>query len=144
MVLLAGESITGSENSLFHTEDEIMELLNPINGIVEETEVNKTFYIELKEIIARCCIIFHWSYCPYLTIYLCIVLVLNSLSYTFQITKDGQQAWKREFTDVDDIQDVEKVQVIPVKVEGEWYFGNRKTLFMVNYWKEVDNSFNIV
>jgi len=51
MILFSGDSITDSENALFHTEDEIMELLDPINGIAEQAEIEKEPYA-IKEAIA--------------------------------------------------------------------------------------------
>ena len=41
------------------------------------------------------------------------------------------EAWKREFTHSDDIQDVMPIQIIPVEVIGVWFFGKRKSLFVV-------------
>lgn len=58
MILFSGDSITDSENALFHTEDEIMELLDPINEIAEEAEVSKPFIITFIRIANYFCILF--------------------------------------------------------------------------------------
>ena len=57
--------------------------------------------------------------------------------------KRNHDLWKRDFSDTDDIQDVKTEQVIPVKVVGDWFFGNRKPLFVVDNWEEIENQFSV-
>ena len=49
--------------------------------------------------------------------------------------------WKRKFSDQDDIQDVYQEQIISVKVTGDWFFGKRIPIFVVDNWKDIPNQF---
>ena len=57
--------------------------------------------------------------------------------------KRKHDLWKCEFSDTDDIQDVKTEQVIPVEVVGDCFFGNRKPLFVVDNWEEIENQFSM-
>ena len=49
--------------------------------------------------------------------------------------------WKRERTDKDDIQDVHEEQILPIEVDGDWFFGKEVPLYRVENWVDIQATF---
>ena len=55
----------------------------------------------------------------------------------------NEHLWCRP-TGRDDIQDTEEIQILPIKVVGEWDFSEDKPVFLLDNVADIQNSFNDV
>lgn len=49
--------------------------------------------------------------------------------------------WKRERMNIDDIQDVHEEQILPIGVDGDWFFGKEVPLYVIENWEDIQATF---
>lgn len=130
LVLLTQEEEDG-QNVLFHTEDEIMELLIPADEIEDHEEGYK-----MMEALAL-----FWDDASGFRDWNIGFYTGKNSGGTLRIdnlvrTNNSYEIWKR--TNVDDMQDAMSTQIIPVKVVGDWFFGKRYSHYIVENWNEIE------
>ena len=142
LILLTHEEECDGEDMLFHTEDEIMELLSPANEL-EKSEEAAEEAAEEGYLMTEALALF-WG----------DAAGVRDWNIGFYAGKNGDgtlrvdnlvranksfEIWKRDETD--DVQDVVSTQIIPVKVVGDWFFGKRYSHYIVENWNEIETYY---
>ena len=144
MAMLTRDEETDGEHTLFHTEDEIMELLNPDSESEDMNEgvtIKETAPYELQEPVAVVWEEDNDELKWYIGFYL--GKNIDDTVRVSHLVRSSKQhdLWKRKSNNSDDIQDVQKEQIISVKVIGDWFFGKRVPVFVVENCSDIQDAF---
>ena len=131
------------EEMLFRNEDEIMEVLDSVNKteVVLKDSANKTNEMKLQDPL----VVVWESADGKIDWFIGFFLGKNydgtlRVNHLVRNTK-SHDVWKRERSDIDDIQDVYQEQIISIKVVGDWFFGKRVPMFVVENWLDIQSQF---
>ena len=137
LVLLTQEEDSDGENVLFHTEDEIMELLSPVDEIISTVDHEEYKMMDALALFWDDASGFrYWNIGFYIGKNSDGTLRIDNLVRT----NNSYEIWKRG--NVDDMQDAMSTQIIPVTVVGDWFFGNRYSHYIVENWNEIEMYFS--
>ena len=126
---------------LFQSEEEMMEVLRsdgderptPNESTGDSIKLHDPLVVVWEKKNGRCSwyIGFYWGKNP------------DGTMRVNHLERNGKRHnyWKRERTDKDDIQDVHEEQILPIEVDGDWFFGKEVPLYVVENWVDIQATF---